>query len=787
MTDSGFWSRLRRARLVRVLAVYVGASWALLQAVELFQDGLSLPDWVMPVALILLVIGFVIVLATAWIQSHPLMEAREAAEEVPGDWELALPEVKRSLTSGRLPHPNWARALVGGALAFSLLFGIAGVYVVFRDREDGFRPAELFSGESAPAIAVLPFRVSGGEVAEWEEGMVDLLSTGLDGAAGLRAVDSRTILSQWDRQVGRGVLPDLAMSLGVAESIGARFALEGSVVSTGAAVRLVSQVYDLAEGVRLGTAQVDGSLESPHELVDQLSFEVLRILLGGEARDLPAVDLEAVTTSSTAALREYLQGERHYRQGRYEDAAESYERAVAIDSTFALAHYRLFLTVGWVGLSGTPAQRRHWDNAMAYVDRLPERERLMVSGTYNMTRSERDPAELETSLERVVELHPYDAEAWYLLAETYWHEENLIMPPEEVEALFARAIELDPSFAPYRIHHVEYAFTLHGDSALAARRVAEYRDVTQPDDASVRGFTLAMDLAFGDSLTREAALERLFGAASEDGPGDVIHLLQHPGHLAVREQIARRALEASVDDSALVLEVLARALFNQGKIEEALDLMARPAVERWRRCALFVFRVTELPAYADRVRAALPAGPGAEAWDPVERGLDAFCGAALASELGIREAFEEARARLARAMEEASALEDLPGAADLRTFAALPDAYWEWRQEGASEENASALEAGRSFGFPPAYIMGELYEELGRPQDAEAAYRTDGFTSASSWYRLAHLHDGLGDTARARDAWERVLLAWEDADPALQPRVDEARQRLTDLRRASSR
>ena len=130
MSDGSLWSRVRKARLVQILAVYLGACWVILQVVGELREALQLPDWIGPVALILLAIGLVIILATAWVQSHPLIRRREAADEVPGSWELSLREVKDSLARGEVPHLTWGRALLGGVFAFALLFGFAGLYVL---------------------------------------------------------------------------------------------------------------------------------------------------------------------------------------------------------------------------------------------------------------------------------------------------------------------------------------------------------------------------------------------------------------------------------------------------------------------------------------------------------------------------------------------------------------------------------------------------------------------------------------------------------------------------------
>ena len=64
-------------------------------------------------------------------------------------------------------------------------------------------------------------------------------------------------------------------------------------------------------------------------------------------RELPEIDLASVTTSSLPALRAWLEGEVHYRHGAADAAVAAYERALAHDTTFAFAYYRLSSAYSW--------------------------------------------------------------------------------------------------------------------------------------------------------------------------------------------------------------------------------------------------------------------------------------------------------------------------------------------------------------------------------------------------------------------------------------------------------
>ena len=59
---------IHRRSLWQVLLVYLGASYAILEAVDLFIGRLGLPEWVFQSALVLLFIGLPVVMVTALVQ-----------------------------------------------------------------------------------------------------------------------------------------------------------------------------------------------------------------------------------------------------------------------------------------------------------------------------------------------------------------------------------------------------------------------------------------------------------------------------------------------------------------------------------------------------------------------------------------------------------------------------------------------------------------------------------------------------------------------------------------------
>ncbi len=67
---AGTFERLRSSRLFRVVSVYIIASWAVLQAIDLLTAQFGLPGWFFHAGLGLLLVGLPIIIGAAVIQAR---------------------------------------------------------------------------------------------------------------------------------------------------------------------------------------------------------------------------------------------------------------------------------------------------------------------------------------------------------------------------------------------------------------------------------------------------------------------------------------------------------------------------------------------------------------------------------------------------------------------------------------------------------------------------------------------------------------------------------------------
>jgi tetratricopeptide (TPR) repeat protein len=631
-------------------------------------------------------------------------------------------------------------------------------------------------------IAVLPFSVHGQDVEVWREGMVDLLSMGLDGAGGLRAIDSRTLLARWGEEVGDGAVADLAHALGVARATHAGYALVGSAVAAGPQVRFAADVYDVQSGHSLGQASVEGPADSVLTLVDRLGVQVLAIVFQEDSQHLPSIDLAAVTTTSMPALKAYLDGEDHFRRTELAAAIEAWERAVRADTLFALAYYGLAEAYAWDeggSLRNPDTGRQMLDRAHRLADRLPPLEAALIRT--KSARWNNEPGSV-AAVESVARQYPDVAEAWYNLGEAYYHAAGAMQGPEEAEAAFRRAAKLQPASALYRAHLIDLAFNWRPDSTRVAREVEAYARLA-PRAARTLAGRIAFGLAFGgpEARTRSRAAVDTLNAESAS---QVYMLLRHP-HLASTREAAFPVIDRRLE-AGFRWEIGLRFYdvgATDGNIRKALTILDDPRMPAMvRHCGPLhlSFRGLPVPQRILDQRLAVPPADSSALESPPW--VACAAGHAAARGRGREHAALLAHAEEIRRRELAAG--DSTSARRWWRAAREAEAHSLWQQD-RKEEALRAFEdvlGNDVTGWRALWYVGRLSFELGRLDHAERAFRAlwewDGPTAQ---LYLGRIYERTGRTAEALDAYESVIYAWRNADPELGPLIDEARGAITRL------
>jgi DNA-binding SARP family transcriptional activator/tetratricopeptide (TPR) repeat protein len=326
-------------------------------------------------------------------------------------------------------HPRRTAAAAGVALLL-----LAAAFTV-----RGGERAAAADAAAGSRLVVLPFSVRGTtQFDHLGEGMVDLLSTALDGAGALRTVDPRAVLGTASAS-GRDLAP--ADGRRIAAGFAARFYILGSVVANGERMRVAASLYDAwgtAEPV--GNAAVEGPSTELFRLVDALTARLLMQHLRSPDERMDRVAVQ--TTPSLAALKLYLQGTHHLRMGHFDRAVEQFSGVLAEDSVFAMAAFHLSIAAEMAGHESLPGEAGRL--ALRHAGRLPPVERRLLEAW--MARG--DPPRAERIYREIVAAAPDRVEAWYQLADLLFHRAPARGEAfTEAESAFREVLRYEPRHA----------------------------------------------------------------------------------------------------------------------------------------------------------------------------------------------------------------------------------------------------------------------------------------------------------------------------------------------------
>jgi len=460
---------LKRRKVFRVAAGYGAVAFVVLQAAEIIFPAIGLADRAMTVTVWLALIGFPIAVTLAW-----------AYDLRPGGIETTGRAADRELDA-IAAEPRRRRWLSGLLALAGVVLLMVGAWLALRGARGSTSPTT-----SEQRIAVLPFSVSGGAAyAYLTSGMVDLLSTRMDGVGPIRTVPPRAVMGLY-RQHGEGSLDDRALER-ITSELGAGRYLTGRVVESGGRLEIQASLYGLDSSDPL-TASAAGTAEELFGLVDHLVTElVAQLEVSPGAR---VSRLAALTTNSLPALKAYLSGEELLWQGQFTAALASFEEATTLDSTFALAHYRVSVAREW---SGAPGATEAAERAAELAGRLSDRDRQLVEAMRTWRHGDGERA--EDMYRAVLGTWPDDIEAWLQLAEILNHFKPMLGGSvSESRAAFERVLRYEPDHLS-SLWHLARIEAIEGRIEAADSAVERIRALAPEGDRTLE--LLAMRAALG--------------------------------------------------------------------------------------------------------------------------------------------------------------------------------------------------------------------------------------------------------------------------------------------------
>ncbi|MEO8624907.1 MAG: hypothetical protein ABI625_27735, partial [bacterium] len=644
---------------------------------------------------------------------------------------------------------------------------------------------------AARTIAVMPFTIRGGRISYLREGMVDLLSIGLDGAGDLRPVEPIVLLGYLANDVSEGGEVERARAAARRFHAG-RFVI-GTIVDTGERLEARASLYDANGSPDTPISVATASADEAHiaSLVDDLTRELVAVMLN--SRGLRLNQLAARTTTSVIALKDYLRGSQAMRIGKYGEAAQSFRDAVHADSGFALAYYGLSMAVGWESGGADHAATVAAAQAVRHARGLSQHDSLLLVAHFHSWNGAVVAAEQE--YRRLLEAHPTDAEAWHELGEVIFHG-GATSGHALVDARdpFTRVRSVDVLRMSALTHLARIAAVAHDSAGLDSLSTEAHR-VAPGDPRTLEIATLRTFVA-GDSSVRAEAI----AAIASRGNRDIWSLARDLANYAAAWEDA--------ESVALLLTAPARPssvrALGWTTIAEVRAAAGRPASARTALARADVLDAGQA-AYTRGYLASLPFLPATDAELRAAR-------SDLAGWSGQVRAFGDSAEPSVGLSSEArwlmlAAIDARLGRApvwtrgdtsvDIMTDAAIMSAQSLLRPVGVARARAMALAVKwhtvANGQLPHAEALarlarGSLLLEIGDNAEAARWYgtfpaygRDDAVARAEATLGRARAEEALGDKASAARSYAEVAWLWRAAEPPTLARARGAAERARQL------
>jgi TolB-like protein/class 3 adenylate cyclase/Flp pilus assembly protein TadD len=330
------------------------------------------------------------------------------------------------------------------AVVIVLLLVVGGV-LIWRATKPPVKVASVekmaFPLPDRPSIAVLPFvNMSDDPKQEYfSDGITEDLITDLSKISGLFVIARNSTFTYKGKPV---------KVKQVAQELGVRFVLEGSVRKATEKVRINAQLIDASTGHHLWADRYDGKMGDIFALQDRITQKIVTAL----AVKLTAGEQQRSTiieTNSMDAYDAFLQGWEHYLRRTPDDFAKAlpyFKNAIELDPNYGRAYaalaltYLEFATYGWLwsrgDLNATTRIRAqlYLEKAMKYPTSVAHR----VASDIALARRKHQEALAEA--EKAIAMDPNDAESHLMMAEV------LLCIGRTEEAIIAakKAMLLDP-------------------------------------------------------------------------------------------------------------------------------------------------------------------------------------------------------------------------------------------------------------------------------------------------------------------------------------------------------
>ncbi|MGD9227875.1 MAG: adenylate/guanylate cyclase domain-containing protein [Desulfobacterales bacterium] len=356
----------------------------------------------------------------------------------------------RAVKAKKAIHRKWLKAVLSLAALLAVGVGALAIWDFF------LRPAPptvetastdrmAFPLPDKPSIAVLPFdNMSDDPQQEYFcDGIAEDLITDLSKISGIFVIARNSTFAYKGKPV---------KIKQVAEELGVRYVLEGSVRKVDNKVRITAQLIDAISGHHIWAERYTGIMDDVFNLQDKITQKII----GSLTVKLTSSEKKQIALKGTENIEAYdvfLQGWDHYLRSTpeaFREAIPFFKKAVELDPDYGQPYAALALTYWgssythyWAEMLGLSSIQEGRLLARHYLEKaLKMQTSLSHRVASSMALNRRQFKEGIEEAERAIALNPNDASCHYTMAEALVYSGNPNKGIEYIET----AMRLDPRF-----------------------------------------------------------------------------------------------------------------------------------------------------------------------------------------------------------------------------------------------------------------------------------------------------------------------------------------------------